>query len=124
MRWAAAVPGSRGGWDRRRSVGQGSTVPGSRSMISTTSSAMLPGVWEREPSRSWFGKGGCVERHDDGTNAVFLRGELLGIYATDDVATRDLLMSVVIEHGTREDLARAFSVSVATVGRVVTRFNE
>ena len=65
-------------------------------MISIASGAMLPGVAEREPSRSWFGKGGCVERHDDGTNAVFLRGELLGIYASEDAATRDLFISVVM----------------------------
>jgi len=85
---------------------------------------MLAGVAETEPDRIWFGKGGCVERHDDGTNAVFVRGELLGIYASDDVATRDMFIAVVREQGSREDLARAFRVSVATVGRVVRRFNE
>ncbi len=66
---------------------------------------MLPGVWERESSRSWFGMGGCVERHGDGPSAVFLRGELLGTSASEDVATRDPFISVVLEHGTREDLA-------------------
>src|SRR6266545_1808473 len=79
---------------------------------------------ETEPDRFWSGKGGCVERHDDGTNAVFVRDELLGIYASDDVATRDMFIAVVREQASREDLARAFRVSVATVGRVVTRFNE
>lgn len=85
---------------------------------------MLAGVAEREPDRIWFGKGGCVERHDDGTNAVFVRGELLGVYAADDVATRDMYIAVVMEQASREDVARAFRVSVATVGRVRTRFNE
>jgi hypothetical protein len=34
---------------------------------------MLAGVAETEPSRIWFGRGGCVEQHDDGTCAVFGR---------------------------------------------------
>jgi len=38
---------------------------------------MLAGVMEAEPRRIWFGYGGCVEQHDDGTFAVFVRGELL-----------------------------------------------
>ncbi|HET8542304.1 MAG TPA: hypothetical protein VFL83_20685 [Anaeromyxobacter sp.] len=78
-----------------------------------------------EPDRIWFGKGGCVvERHDDGTHAVFVRGELLGIYAADDVATRDMYIAMVMEQASREEIARAFRGSVATVGRVKTRFNE
>jgi len=93
-------------------------------MIATASGAMLAGVAAAEPDRSWFGKGGCVERHADGTHAVFVRGEILGIYASDDVATRDMYIAVVMEQASREDLARAFRVSVATVGRVRTRFNE
>jgi len=93
-------------------------------MIATASGAMLAGVAEAEPDRFWFGKGGCVERHGDGTHAVFVRGEILGIYASDDVATRDMFIAVVMEQASREDLARAFRVSVATVGRVRTRFNE
>ncbi len=84
---------------------------------------MLAGVAEAEPDRIWFGRGGCVEQHDDGTYAVFVRGELLGIYAGDDVATRDMYIAVVTEQASREELARAFRVSLATVGRVVTRFN-
>ncbi len=93
------------------------------SMIATASGAMLAGVAEAEPDRIWFGRGGCVEQHDDGTYAVFVRGELLGIYAGDDVATRDMYIAVVTEQASREELARAFRVSLATVGRVVTRFN-
>jgi hypothetical protein len=57
-------------------------------MIATATGAMLAGVAEAEPSRIWFGKGGCVEQHDDGTCAVFVRGELR--YACDDVASRDV----------------------------------
>ena len=34
---------------------------------------MLAGVAEAEPTRIWFGRGGCVEEHDDGTYAVFVR---------------------------------------------------
>ena len=83
---------------------------------------MLPGVAEAEPDRIWFGRGGCVEQHDDGTMAVFVRGELLGTYSAADVATRDVFIAVVLEQATREDLARAFRVSLATVGRVATRF--
>ena len=83
---------------------------------------MLPGVAEAEPDRIWFGRGGCVEQHDDGTFAVFVRGELLGVYSAADVATRDVFIAVVLEQATREDLARAFRVSLATVGRVATRF--
>jgi len=82
---------------------------------------MLAGVAEAEPSRIWFGKGGCVEQHDGGTCAVFVRGELLGVYARDDVASRDVYIAVVLEQASREDLALAFRVSVATVGRVATR---
>ncbi len=92
-------------------------------MIARASGAMLAGVAEAEPDRIWFGRGGCVEQHDDGTHAVFVRGELLGIYAGDDVATRDMYIAVVTEQASREELARAFRVSLATVGRVVTRFN-
>ena len=82
---------------------------------------MLAGVAEAEPSRIWFGRGGCVEQHDDGTCAVFVRGELLGVYARDDVASRDVFIAVVMEQASREDIARAFRVSPATVGRVATR---
>jgi len=95
-------------------------------MIATASGAMLAGVTEAEPDRIWFGRGGCVEAHDDGTFAVFMRGELLSVYDGEDVATRDLLVALVLRQGevTREDVARAFRVSSATVGRVVTRHNE
>ena len=92
-------------------------------MIATASSEMLPGVAETEPRRIWFGRGGCVEEHDDGTNAVFVRGALLGAYAADDVGSRDVFISVVRDEAGREELARAFRLSPATVGRVVTRFN-
>lgn len=34
---------------------------------------MLAGVAEEEPRRVWFGRGGCVEQHDNGTFAVFVR---------------------------------------------------
>jgi hypothetical protein len=90
-------------------------------MIATADGAMLAGVAEAEPSRIWFGRGGCVEQHDDGTCAVFVRGELLGVYAREDVASRDVYIAVVMEQASREDLALAFRVSVATVGRVATR---
>src|SRR3990172_7570992 len=91
-------------------------------MIATANGAMLAGVAEAEPDRNWFGRGGCVEQHDDGTFAVFVRGELLGTYSAADVATRDVFIAVVLEQATREDLARAFRVSLATVGRGATRF--
>ena len=83
---------------------------------------MLAGVAEAEPRRIWFGRGGCVEQHDDGTFAVFVRGELLGIYSGDDVASRDVFIAVVRDQAEREDLALAFRVSSATVGRVITRY--
>jgi hypothetical protein len=89
-------------------------------MISTASGAMLAGVAEAEPTRIWFGRDGCVEQHDDGTVALFVRGELLGIYSADDVASRDVYIAVVRDQAEREDLARAFRVSAATVGRVIT----
>ena len=98
-------------------------MPRWRPMIATASSEMLAGVADAEPQRSWFGHGCCVEQHDDGTFAVFVRGELLGIYSAEDVATRDTLIAVVRDQASREDLARAFRVSAATVGRVITRFN-
>jgi hypothetical protein len=94
-----------------------------RLMNAKTSCAMLAGVMEAEPRRSWFGRGCCVEQHDDGTFAVFVRGELLGIYSAEDVATRDTFIAVVREQAGRVDLACAFRVSPATVGRVITRFN-
>jgi len=90
-------------------------------MKATATGAMLAGVAEAEPSRIWFGRGGCVEQHDDGTCAVFVRGELLGVYARDDVASRDVYIAVVLDHASHEDVALAFRVSVATVGRVATR---
>jgi len=85
---------------------------------------MLAGVSEAEPDRIWFGSGGCVEEHDDGTFSVFVRGELVGVFGADDVASRDVLIAVVLQHEkrVREEVARAFRVSPATVGRVVTRF--
>lgn len=87
---------------------------------------MLAGVLEAEPNRTWFGRGGCVEEHGDDTFAVFMRGELLGVYDRDDPATRDVLIAVVLGQGelTREEVARAFRVGTATVGRVVSRRKE
>lgn len=85
---------------------------------------MLAGVSEAEPDRIWFGRGGCVEQHDDGTFAVFVRGELLGVFDGDDVSSRDVFIAVVMEQAEREDLALAFRVSPATVGRVITRFKK
>jgi len=87
---------------------------------------MLAGVLEAEPDRNWFGRGGCVEQHGDGTNAVLMRGELLAVYDRDDVASRDVLIAVVLGQGelTREEVARAFRVASATVGRVVSRRNQ
>jgi len=35
-------------------------------MTSSASGAMLASVVETEPNRIWFGRGGCVEQHDDG----------------------------------------------------------
>src|SRR3990172_5465004 len=86
-------------------------------MIATANGAMLAGVAEAEPDRNWFGRGGCVEQHDDGTFAGFVRGELLGTYSAADVATRDVFIAVVLEQATREDLARAFRGSLGTGGR-------
>ena len=87
---------------------------------------MLAGVLEAEPDRNWFGRGGCIEAHGDDSFAVYMRGELLAVYDRDDVASRDVLIAVVVGHGelTREEVARAFRVSSATVGRVVSRRNE
>jgi hypothetical protein len=47
---------------------------------------------------------------------VFVRGELLGVYGADDVASRDVFIAVVRDQAEREDLARAFRVSPPTVG--------
>src|SRR5512141_2371590 len=103
-------------------MGAPSRVQGSRSMTAA-SGAMLAGVAEAEPTRIWFGRGGCVEQHDDGTFAVFVRGEVLGVYGASDVGSRDVFIAVVRDQADREELARAFRVSQATVGRVITRFN-
>src|SRR6266498_2444823 len=103
-------------------MGRRSAVPRWRPMIATASSEMLAGVADAEPRRSWFGHGCCVEQHDDGTFAVFVRGELLGIYSAEDVAARDTLIAVVQEQAGRVALACAFQVSPATVGRVITRY--
>ena len=46
----------------------------------------------------------------------------MGIYSGDDVASRDVFIAVVMDQAEREDLALAFRVSSATVGRVITRF--
>src|SRR6266540_686139 len=121
MRSAAAGTRSNWGWDTSRTMGASSDVRASISMIAMAGGAMLAGVAEAEPDRSWFGRGGCVEQHDDGTFAVFVRGELLGTFSAADVATRDVFIAVVMEQASREDLARAFRVSLATVGRVACR---
>lgn len=89
----------------------------------TAATAILVDVAESEPGRIWFGSGGCVERHSDGTFAVFVHGQLLEIYSAEDVATRDVLIALVRDHAKRDDLAKAFRTSPATVGRVFTRFN-
>ncbi len=75
------------------------------SMIARASGAMLAGVAEAEPDRIWFGRGGCVEEYADGSFAVYVRGEVLGVFDAEDVVSRDVLIAVVIEQGEREDVA-------------------
>jgi hypothetical protein len=84
-------------------------------MISTASGAMLAGVAEAQPTRIWFGRGGCVEQHDDGTFAVFVRGELLGIYSAADVASRDVYIAVVRDQAERDDHFRSTASSTARI---------
>ena len=92
-------------------------------MRAVASSEILQGVVETEPGRIWFGLGGCVEKRDDASFAVYVRGEMLGVFDAEDVASRDVLIAVVLQDNrrVREEVARAFRVSPATVGRVVTR---
>jgi hypothetical protein len=71
-------------------------------MIATASGAMLAGLAEAEPRRIRFGRSGCIEQHDDGTFAVFVRGELLGVYSGDDVASRDVFIAVVMDQAERD----------------------
>lgn len=54
-------------------MGRRSAVPRCPPMIATASGAMLAGVAETEPDRFWFGKGGCVERHDAGGAGLAVR---------------------------------------------------
>jgi hypothetical protein len=91
-------------------------------MQAAANGGMLAGVVEAEPDRHWFGRGGCAEKRDDGSFAVYFRGEVIGVFDADDVASRDVLMAVVLQgcECTREEVAYAFRVSEATVGRVVT----
>jgi hypothetical protein len=93
-------------------------------MSISTASEKLEGMWERAPLRVWFGQCGCVEERSDGSFVVYAGGDILGVFDADDVAARDVLMCVVVQRAnvTNSDVARAFRVSVATVGRVVTRF--
>jgi hypothetical protein len=66
-------------------------------MIATASGAMLAGVAEAEPDRNWFGRGGCVEQHDDGTFAVFVR-----IRSVNPVADECGSRQYSWRHGTRD----------------------
>src|SRR5271167_1715968 len=84
----------------------------------------MEGVVDAEPRRVWFGAGGCVEKRADDSFALLIRGEVIGVFDADDVASRDVLIAVALQDGDRgrDEVAQAFRVSLATVGRVITRY--
>ena len=88
---------------------------------------MLPGIVDSDPTQLWFGQHGYVLRSGE-TYSVLIGGALVGSYEEGDVAARDVLIVIVVEHlGTRvswEDVALAFRVGRATVGRAMERFKK
>ena len=92
-------------------------------MQAVADSVGLPGALEMDPRRVWFGRGGYVERREDGSFAVYVRGEVIGLFDVEDVGSRDVLIAVALQDDerVRDEVARAFRVSLATVGRVRTR---
>lgn len=87
--------------------------------------AMLPGIVDSDPSQLWFGQHGCVLRSGT-TYSVLMGGVLVGSYEEDEVARRDVLIVIVLENVgatvSWEDVARAFRVGRATVGRAMQRY--
>jgi hypothetical protein len=88
--------------------------------------ATLPDVLEKDPKRVSFGQTGFVERQADGSYQVWFGGSLLGRYEKNDAVSRDILIALVAisVDVRREDVARAFRRSPASVGRVLTRHSQ
>jgi hypothetical protein len=87
---------------------------------------MLPDIVDPEPLQIWFGQRGYVLRTDDETFSVMIGDTLVGTFAEGDVATRDVLIAIVVENLGRSvswsEVAQAFRVGRATVGRAMQRF--
>ena len=93
-------------------------------MSAAAKNEVLQGALESDPRRVWFGRGGYVEKREDGSFSVYVRGELIGLFDDGDVASRDVVIAVALQDDerVRNEVARAFRVSLATVGRVRSRF--
>lgn len=87
---------------------------------------MLRDMVEPEPAQIWFGQRGYVLRTYDATYSVMMGDTLVGTFGEDDVATRDVLIAIVVGNLGRSvawsEVARAFRVGRATVGRAMQRF--
>ena len=85
---------------------------------------MLPKMeLDPQPRRRWFRPVGCVEEREDGTFAVYVGGSLIGCYATQSPAERDVLIVLVMQDPRAQpgEVAQAFRVSRATVRRARAR---
>lgn len=76
-----------------------------------------------QPRQRWFRPVGCVEAREDGTFAVYVGGSLIGCYATQSAAERDVLIVLVMEDPRARpgEVAQAFRVSRGTVRRARAR---
>jgi len=87
---------------------------------------MLPDIVDPEPAQIWFGQRGYVQRSDDDSYCVMVGDTLIGTFSGDDVASRDVLIAIVVESLGRSvawsAVAKAFRVGRATVGRAMQRF--
>lgn len=97
-------------------------------MSVAAANAILPRIVELDPAQIWFGRCGYVLRTDVDTYSVMVGDTLVGTYTKRDVATRDVLIVIVVRSigaGVAwREVAAAFRVGRATVGRAMQRFSE
>jgi len=81
--------------------------------------ATLPGLIDPTPRTRWFGLGGCVYRREDGVVEVFVGGMLLGAFGPDDVASRNVVLVLLVEDPRTRvgELARAFEITPEIIRR-------
>jgi hypothetical protein len=99
-------------------------------MTSAAAQAILPSVVDPDPAKVWFGQSGYVQSIGGERYCVMLGDVLVGTFRRSDAAARDVLIVLVVNHlGTSTgvswgDVAKAFRVGRATVGRALQRNTE